>query len=223
MERRFIRMTTFFKAKNIGILVLATIASSANASFVDSFATAAVPGGAGAAWTPISGSLFAERRLQRFNGATTSLPALGPWTYTLPATASGTPVVYLDYREDNSGNTIDLSGIASMSLDFAGVTGSTSLNWVFVDDVDNNAYFATNPTITTNGTITFDMSTAAADAPGFAWNKVRSMSLGLSRATATASGATVSNFTYAPVPEPATMATLGLGTLAMLRKRRKKA
>jgi hypothetical protein len=215
-------MTTFFKAKNIGILVLATIASSANASFVDSFATAAVPGGAGAAWTPISGSLFAERQLQRFNSsATTAIPAGGPWTYNMPA--SGTYSVLLNYREDNSGSTIDLSGIASMSLDFAGVTGSTSLNWVFVDDADINAYFATNPTITTNGTVTFDMSTAALDDPGFAWNKVKSMSLILSKATAAASGASVSNFTYAPVPEPATMATLGLGTLAMLRKRRKKA
>jgi hypothetical protein len=67
------------------------------------------------------------------------------------------------------------------------------------------------------------MSTAALDDPGFAWNKVKSMSLILSKATADASGASVSNFTYAPVPEPATMATLGLGTLAMLRKRRKKA
>lgn len=160
----------------------------------DPFTTTATPGGAAAVWTDISDSLFAERRLQRFNQANTSLSG-GFWNFTLQGT-NATSYSYLHYRMDGSGGTTDLSGVSSMSVDFSNVTGSTTFSWYFVDINDNYAYQADNYSVTSDGTVTFNMSTAQSDAPGFDWSQVVSMHLDMSRTTGanTSASAKVSNF-----------------------------
>jgi Ca2+-binding RTX toxin-like protein len=160
----------------------------------DPFTTTATPGPANAVWTPISDSLFAQRRLQRFNQATTSLSG-GFWDFTLQGT-NATSYSYLHYRMDGSGGTTNLSGVSSMSVDFSNVTGSTTFSWYFVDINGNNAYQPVNYSVTSAGTVTFNMSTAQSDSPGFDWSQVVSMHLDMSRTTGanTSASARVSNF-----------------------------
>ncbi len=189
---------------------------AANAVVLDPFTTAQAGGGAGAPWSSISSSLFAERRVQRFNNSTASVGS-GAWTFAFTNT-SGT--ANLAYRQDSSLSTIDLSGIASMSFDIA-VTGTVNLNWYLEDQNSNNLIqFGAQVPVTGTGTQTLDFGTATMD-PGFDLSAVTGMTVQFFAVSPTAN-ATVSNFTYEAVPEPATMATLGLGALALVRRRRLK-
>ena len=170
------------------------IAPTLVTSDADPFTTTATPGDSRAVWTPISDSLFAQRRLQRFNQATTSLSG-GFWDFTLQGT-NATSYSFLHYRMDDLGGTTDLSGVSSMSVDFSNVTGSITFSWYFVDINGNNAYQPVNYSVTSAGTVTFNMSTAQSDDPGFDWSQVVSMHLDMSRTTGanTSASARVSNF-----------------------------
>jgi hypothetical protein len=191
------------------------IISTANAqTIVDPFTTAQAGGGAGATWSSIPSSLFAQRRVQRFNSATASVGS-GAWTFAF-TTSSGQ--ANLGYRQDASLSTMDLRGIASMSFDIT-TTGTVNLNWYLEDENDNNLIqFGALVPVTGTSTQTLDFSTATFD-PGFDLSKVKGMTVSFTAASSSAS-ANVSNFKYAPVPEPATMAGLGLGALALIRRRR---
>jgi Ca2+-binding RTX toxin-like protein len=166
----------------------------------DPFTTVGIPGGAGADYTPISDSLFAERRLQRFNQATTSLSG-GFWNFTLQNNTFAVPFSALDYRMDGSGGTTDLSGVSSMSVDFSNVTGSTAFSWYLVD-INGNFAYGPDVFVTSAQMVTFNKSTAALYGPNgeqpitFDWSQVVSMQLVVSRATGlgTSASATVSNF-----------------------------
>lgn len=199
------------------VMAVATF-GSAHALIVDSLTTVGIPGGAGAVFTNIQpGSLFNQRRVQRFNSATAAVGS-GAWTATLPTTNS---VSAIGYRQDNVGTTIDLTGIASMSFDIT-VAGSITGYWNLMD---SDGYILEVPSgfalSTGTHTVTLDYSTAAIDT-GFNLSTVKSMDIWIKAATAQSSFS-VSNIRYTPVPEPGTMVALGLGTLSMLRKRRKSA
>jgi hypothetical protein len=187
---------------------------------LDPFTTAQTSGGAGASWLSIPSSLFAQRQVQRFNNATATLES-GAWT--MGANQFSTPTSngasYLNFRQDSVGSTIDLSGIASMSFDI-NVTGTVSLNWYLEDANGANLLQAgALVSVSGTGTQTLDFSTATMD-PGFDLSSVTGMSVRFTGISAGES-ATVTNFNYAPVPEPGTMVALGAGIAALLRRRKK--
>jgi MYXO-CTERM domain-containing protein len=211
-----------FISSMVGVAAAVAVAGSANAGVVDPFTTAATFGGNTAVWTSITDSLFAQRQAQNFGssgGATASLSG-GSWSFTL--SGSEIPRSLLNYRMNGSGGTVDLSGVASMSLDFSAVTGSLFFSWTFVDSNANEAAgFDGNVTIGSS-TRTFDMSTAETD-PGFDWSNVTSMRLRAERnptvGNPSAAG-TVSNFNFTAVPAPGALALLGVAGLAGGRRRR---
>jgi hypothetical protein len=169
----------------------------------------------------ISSSLFAQRQVERGNNAIASVGS-GAWTMS-PNQFSGPTqngISNLNYRQDNLGSTISLSGIVSMSFDF-NVTGSVNLNW-YLEDANNGLYLSLSNTpvsVSGTGTQTLNFSTAIID-PGFDLSSVTGMSVQFSGISAGES-ATVTNFNYAPVPEPGTMVALGAGIAALLRRRKK--
>jgi hypothetical protein len=199
----------------IGALALVAVAGSANAGIVDPFTTAQAGGGAGATWSSIPSSLFAQRRVQRFNNSTASVGS-GAWSFAFTNT-NGT--ANLAYRQDSGGSTIDLSGISSMSFDIT-VTGTVSLNWYLEDNNGPlNLIQAGAPVILTGtSTQTLNFSTATID-PGFDLSAVTGMTIVISSDSSSAS-ATVSNFTYTLVPTPGAVALLGMGGLLAARRRR---
>jgi hypothetical protein len=198
----------------IGALALAAIAGSANAGIVDPFTTAQAGGGASAIWSSIPSSLFAQRRVQRFNSSTASVGS-GAWSFAFTNT-SGT--ANLAYRQDSSFSTIDLSGIASMSFGIT-VTGTVNLNWYLEDQSSNNLIqFGALVPVTGTSTQTLNFSTATID-PGFDLSAVTGMTIQFIAVSSSAS-ATVSNFTYTLVPTPGAAALLGLGGLLAARRRR---
>jgi hypothetical protein len=209
--------------KYLNLIALTTtiaIGGSAHALVLDPFTTAQTSGGAGASWLSIPSSLFAQRQVQRFNNATATL---GSGAWTMGANQFSTPTSngasYLNFRQDSVGSTIDLSGIASMSFDF-NVTGSVILNW-YLEDANsaNLIQLGALVSVSGTGTQTLDFSTATMD-PGFDLSSVTGMSVQFSGISAGES-ATVTNFNYAPVPEPGTMVALGAGIAALLRRRKK--
>ena len=209
--------------KYLNLIALTTtiaIGGSAHALVLDPFTTAQTSGGAGASWLSIPSSLFAQRQVQRFNNATATL---GSGAWTMGANQFSTPTSngasYLNFRQDSVGSTIDLSGIASMSFDF-NVTGSVNLNW-YLEDANsaNLIQLGALVSVSGTGTQTLDFSTATMD-PGFDLSSVTGMSVQFSGISAGES-ATVTNFNYAPVPEPGTMVALGAGIAALLRRRKK--
>jgi hypothetical protein len=209
--------------KYLNLIALTTtiaIGGSAHALVLDPFTTAQTSGGAGASWLSIPSSLFAQRQVQRFNNATATL---GSGAWTMGANQFSTPTSngasYLNFRQDSVGSTIDLSGIASMSFDFI-VTGSVNLNW-YLEDANsaNLIQLGALVSVSGTGTQTLDFSTATMD-PGFDLSSVTGMSVQFSGISAGES-ATVTNFNYAPVPEPGTMVALGAGIAALLRRRKK--
>ncbi len=196
---------------------------AANAIVLDPFTTTQAGGNpVTAPWVNVPSSLFAQRQVERGNNATASIGS-GAWTMS-PNQSSGATqngISNLNYRQDNGGSTIDLSGIASMSFDF-NVTGSVNLIW-YLEDSNNGLYLSLSNapvSVSGTGTQTLNFSTAIIDL-GFDLNSVTGMSVQFSGISA-GEGATVTNFTYEAVPEPATMATLGLGALALVRRRRLK-
>ena len=209
--------------KYLNLVALTTtiaIGGSAHALVLDPFTTAQTSGGAGASWLSIPSSLFAQRQVQRFNNATATLES-GAWT--MGANQFSTPTSngasYLNFRQDSVGSTIDLSGIASMSFDI-NVTGTVSLNWYLEDANGANLLQAgALVSVSGTGTQTLDFSTATMD-PGFDLSSVTGMSVRFTGISAGES-ATVTNFNYAPVPEPGTMVALGAGIAALLRRRKK--
>jgi len=166
----------------------------------DPFTTTATPGTANAVWTPISNSLFAERRLQRFNDATTSLSG-GFWNFTLQNNKFAPPFSALDYRMNGSGGTTDLSGVSSMSVDFSNVTGSIAFSWYLVD-INGNFAYGPDTIVTGAQMVTLNKSTAQLFGPNgeqpatFDWSRVVTMQLAVSRFSGpgTSASATVSNF-----------------------------
>jgi hypothetical protein len=209
--------------KYLNLIALTTtiaIGGSAHALVLDPFTTAQTSGGAGASWLSIPSSLFAQRQVQRFNNATATL---GSGAWTMGANQFSTPTSngasYLNFRQDSVGSTIDLSGIASMSFDF-NVTGSVILNW-YLEDANsaNLIQLGALVSVSGTGTQTLDFSTATMD-PGFDLSSVTGMSVQFSGISA-GENATVTNFNYAPVPEPGTMVALGAGIAALLRRRKK--
>ena len=204
----------------IGALALAAIAGSANAGIVDPFTTSQAGGNPNTApWVNISSSLFAQRQVERGNNAIASVGS-GAWTMS-PNQFSGPTqngISNLNYRQDNLGSTISLSGIVSMSFDF-NVTGSVNLNW-YLEDANNGLYLSLSNTpvsVSGTGTQTLNFSTAIID-PGFDLSSVTGMSVQFSGISAGES-ATITNFTYV-VPTPGAAALLGLGGLLAARRRR---
>ena len=198
----------------IGALALVAVAGSANAGIVDPFTTAQAGGGASASWSSIPSSLFAQRRVQRFNSSTASVGS-GAWSFAFTNT-NGT--ANLAYRQDSSFSTIDLSGIASMSFGIT-VTGTVNLNWYLEDQSSNNLIqFGALVPVTGTSTQTLNFSTATID-PGFDLSAVTGMTIQFIAVSSSAS-ATVSNFTYTLVPTPGAAALLGLGGLLAARRRR---
>ncbi len=152
-------------------------------SDADPFTTVGIPGGAGAVYTPIQpGSLFNQRRVQRFNSVTAAVGG-GAWTATLPTSSS---ISTLGYRQDNVGTTIDLSEVVSMSFDI-NVTGSVTGYWYLMDP---NGYIAEVPAgfalSAGTHTVTLDLSTAAID-DGFDLSAVASMEISIAAASANSS------------------------------------
>jgi hypothetical protein len=100
------------------------------------------------------------------------------------------------------------------------VTGSVILNW-YLEDANsaNLIQLGALVSVSGTGTQTLDFSTATMD-PGFDLSSVTGMSVQFSGISAGES-ATVTNFNYAPVPEPGTMVALGAGIAALLRRRKK--
>ena len=203
-----------------GAVAAVVSAGSANAGVVDPFTTAATFGGGNAVWTAISGGLFAERQAQRFNGATGTINgSSGSWVATLPSSGSSTTT--LNYRVNDDGGTIDLSGIASMSFSLSGVTGSFNLNWYLVDANGVNAtQAATQVPVSANGTQTFNFSTAVPSDPGFDWTQITEMGVQMTRTGSSSAGFTVSNFNSTAVPAPGALALLGAAGLVGTRRRR---
>lgn len=212
--------TTFI----VGGLALAAFAGSASAGMVDPFTTAgnSSTSGFGAPWANISGSLFNQRQVARFNstGGGTASVGSGAWTaflpqYNMTGSASATA---LTYRQDSSYSAIDLTGIASMSFDIA-VTGSVSMYWT-IEDTNGFSIDLPGGALLSAGTasLTLDFSTAAT-IPSFSLNAVSKMQVMIS-ATSPDSSISVSNFTYTPVPAPGAVALLGLGGLVASRRRR---
>ena len=198
----------------IGALALAAIAGFAQAGIVDSFTTAQAGGGAGAPWSSIPGSLFAERRVQRFNNSTASVGS-GAWTF---AFTNPDGIARLGYRQNSAGSTIDLSGIASLSFDIA-VTGQVRLNWYLFDANGYDLIQLGSPvSVSGTGTQTLNFSVAIID-PDFDLSEIAGMSIDVEGVSEVAS-ATVSNFTYTLIPTPGVAALLGLGGLVAARRRR---
>jgi hypothetical protein len=106
-----------------------------------------------------------------------------------------------------------------MSFDIA-VTGSLTFSWSILDEsgfiIDFEGPFAISAGSSTQ---TLNFSTANID-PGFDISKVVRSEIWITAASAN-SRFTVTNYTYAPVPEPATMAALGVGIAALVRRRKK--
>ncbi len=198
-----------------GVVAAVAVAGSANAGIVDPFTTAQAGGGAGATWSSIPSSLFAQRRLQRFNNSTASVGS-GGWSFAFTNT-NGT--ANLAYRQDSGGSTIDLSGIASMSFDIT-VTGTVNLNWYLEDNNGplNLIQAGALVPVTGTGTQTLNFSTATID-PGFDLSAVTGMTIQFIAVSSSAS-TTVSNFTYTLVPTPGAAAVLGLGGVLAARRRR---
>ncbi len=212
--------------KHLNLLALTTAivimgGGSAHALVFDPFTTAQIGGNPGTApWVSGSSSHFAERQLTRANNAIASIGS-GAWTMSTNSSSGLTQngMSTLNYRQDNAGSTDDLSFVSSMSFDF-NVTGTVNLNW-YLEDANNGLYLTLSNTLVSlsgTGTQTLDFSTAIID-PGFDLSSVTGMTVqfsGISRGE----GATVTNFSYAPVPEPGTMAALGLGVATMIRRKR---
>lgn len=177
-----------------------------SAQTVDPLTTAQVSGGAGAPWVSIPNLLFAQRQVQRFNNTTANVGS-GAWTVSGNPTAT-VGVSRLNYRQNNAGATIDLSGIASMSF-VVNVTGSVTGSWSLVD---TNGFLIEVPgglaLAAGTQTVTFDLSTAAVDG-GFDLSAVTGMTVELSGIQAGES-ATVTNFIYTPLPAAVPMDTLTL-------------
>ena len=172
------------------------LAREGSAQTVDPFTTTQAHGNAGAPWVSPVGSLFAQRQFQRFNNATASLEnhawSVGANEFS-STTDNGTSK--LNYRQDNVGSTIDLSGIDSMSFDINVIAGSVSGYFHLMDE---NGFIAEVPDgfVRSVGTssVTLDLSTAAIDT-GFDLSKVVQMQVWIS-ATSVNSRFSVTNLTY---------------------------
>lgn len=177
-----------------------------SAQTVDPLTTTQAGGGAGATWVSIPSSLFAQRQVQRFNNTTGNVGS-GAWTVSGNLNAT-TGNARLNYRQNNAGATIDLSGITSMSFNIT-VVGSVTGNWNLMDTngliIELPADFALSAGA---HTVTLDFSTAAID-DGFDFSAVTGMSVFLSGIQAGES-ATVTNFIYTPLPAAVPIDTLTL-------------
>jgi hypothetical protein len=145
-----------------------------------------------------SGSLFNERRVARFNSASSVsvASATQDWKATLPIANSSSTA--LRYRQDVSLTPKDLSGIASVSFDIT-VAGSVTGYWNLMD---MNGYIAEVPAgfalSAGNHTVTLDLSTAAID-PGFDLSAIVSMEIWILAASAN-STISASNLRYGVIP-----------------------
>lgn len=223
--------------KNLKLIALTTTIAigggSAHALFVDYFGA-----GSNGPWNNLplaQDRLFAQRQIQGFNNANVYIGG-GEWLVyanSVPPTDNGS--AKLNYRQDNVGSTIDLSGIASMSFDII-VMGTINLNWYLEDASGNNLALSGTPvtltgtsTVTGSRTVTLNFSTATID-PGFDLSTVTGMSVEISGISGNqiiagepaSEQTSVRHFYYATVvPEPGTMVALGAGIAALVRRRKK--
>ncbi len=173
------------------------LAREGSAQTVDPFTTTQAHGNAGAPWVSPVGSLFAQRQFQRFNNATASLEnhawSVGANEFS-STTDNGTSK--LNYRQDNVGSTIDLSGIASMSFNIT-VDGSANLYWYLMDERGNDITLdAANLIGTSTQTLDFCTATKSRD---FDLSKVTGMYVMLS-GISKGESAIVTEFTFMPLP-----------------------
>jgi hypothetical protein len=217
----------------ISLMAVATFGSAHAATFIaDPFTAVSIGTGGGGTTNIQPGSLFNQRRLQAL-GSGSSGPSpdttvgSGAWTGTLIGSNGVTRAKsILTYSQDNVGSTIDLSEITSMSFDMT-VTGAVIGTWYLLDSAGRTFgwyedFYDARPAGT--NMVTLDFSTADFD-HGFDLSAVRSMRIS-AEANSFNPSFSVSNFRYtSSVPEPGMtmMVALGLGTLTMMRRRRKSA
>jgi hypothetical protein len=182
--------------------------SAANAGVVDPFTDAQTAVGfSSAQFIDITGGLFEQRTLSKVGGGSGSI-----------SNASGlvnfvtNNEFRMTYRQKN-GATIDLSGMASMSIDITAGGGAYNLRWI-ITDANGKAKEMENIPVT-SGTKVF--SATSTDA-GFNWGIVEMMELTFDQG-ANSTGQ-LSNFNYTAVPAPGAIALLGVAGLAGARRRR---
>ena len=169
-----------------------------SAQFVDKFTTPQAHGNASALWVSLGEDpLFAQRQFQRFNNATSSLGS-DKWSVGANQFSSITDngTSKLNYRQNNDGSTIDLSGIASMSFHIT-VAGSANLYW-YLMDASGNDITLDRAILTGKSTQTLDFCTAT-KSRDFDLSEVTGMYVELS-GISKGESATVTNFTFMPLP-----------------------
>ena len=184
--------------------------SAANAGVVDPFTAAQTAIGTSAAlanFMDISGGLFEQRTLSKVGGGSGSIANASGLVNFVPNNE-----FRMTYRQKN-GASIDLSGMASMSIDITAGGGAYNLRWIITDANGKVKEMENIPV--TSGTNAF--SATATDA-GFNWGIVEMMELTF-EGSATSTGQ-LSNFNFTAVPAPGALALLGVAGLVGARRRR---
>ncbi len=211
--------TQTFISSMVGVVAAVAVAGSANAAVTfDSFTvvqseTNGAGPGAGINWAspassqPIfgaSGTRAAFAYLYGNSGTVTSSVSGG--TATFSATKGGGAGLYY------LGSAQDLTGYSfSLNLNMTGPTDS--FIWEFKDAGGSYVDYIVNYTVA--GTYTVDLSTLEGINP----STITGMAIAIYSPEAACS-ATVSNFTYAPVPAPGAAALIGLAGMVATRRRR---